>query len=69
MRRYVMVSGVFFTLLTTVQLVRLLLNWPVNVAGKEIPIWLSGVAALIVGSFAAWAFRVSAAQHSRDAAG
>ena len=58
MRRYVLVSGVFFTLLTLVQLIRFLMQWPVVVAGVVIPSWLSLVAALIVGSLAVWAFRV-----------
>ncbi|HEX6627038.1 MAG TPA: hypothetical protein VF105_03705 [Gemmatimonadaceae bacterium] len=58
MRRYVLVSGVFFTLLATVQLVRFLLGWPVVVDGISIPRWLSLIAAMIVGSFAIWALRV-----------
>ena len=58
MRRYVLVSGVFFTLLTLVQLIRFLMQWPVVVAGVVIPTWLSLIAALIVGSLAVWAFRV-----------
>ena len=63
MRRYVTMSGVFFILLAGVQLLRLALQWPVNVAGKDIPLWPSGLAALIVGTFAIWSFRV----RSRDA--
>ena len=58
MRRYVLVSGVFFTLLTLVQLIRFLMQWPIVVAGVVIPSWLSLIAALIVGSLAVWAFRV-----------
>jgi len=50
MRTYVLVATVFFDLLTVVQLVRLFLRWPVFVAGVSIPLWVSGVAALIVGS-------------------
>ena len=58
MRRYVLISGVFFTLLTLVQVIRFLMQWPVVVAGVVIPTWLSLIAALIVGSLAVWAFRV-----------
>lgn len=58
MRRYVLVSGLFFTLLTLAQLIRFLMQWPVVVAGVTIPTWLSLIAALIVGSLAVWAFRV-----------
>ena len=60
MRRYTLVSGLFLTLLTCVQLVRLLLRWPVRVAGIEVPLWASGIAAVIVGSLAIWAFRAHA---------
>lgn len=59
MRRYVLVSGLFLALLTCVQLLRLILRWPVTVAGASIPLWASAIAALIAGSLAIWAFRVS----------
>jgi hypothetical protein len=58
MRRYTLVSGLFFALLTCVQLVRLLRGWSVRVAGIDVPLWVSGVAAVIAGSLAIWAFRV-----------
>lgn len=58
MRRYVLVSGLFFTLLAAVQLTRFLLQWPVLVAGVTIPTWVSLIAALILVALAMWAFRV-----------
>jgi hypothetical protein len=58
MRRYVLVSGLFFTLFTAVQLIRFLLRWPVVVADFSVPTWFSLIAAVIVGSLAVWAFRV-----------
>ena len=58
MRRYVLVSGLFLVLVTCGQLLRLILGWPVTVAAVEIPVWASGVAAVIAGSLAIWAFRV-----------
>lgn len=60
MRRYVLVSGLFFTLLAAAQLTRFVLQWPVVVAGVTIPVWLSAIAALILAIFAVWAFRVRA---------
>ena len=62
MRRYELVSGVFFTILALAQLTRTLLGWPVQVDGFNVPVWLSGVAFIIVASFAVWAFR-SAGRH------
>ena len=58
MHRYVLVSGLFLVLLACVQLLRLILGWKVTVAGVEIPLWASAVAALILGGLALWAFRV-----------
>jgi hypothetical protein len=59
MQRYVLVSGVFLVLVTCIQLLRLVLRWRVTVAGLEIPLWASAIAALIAGSLAIWAFRVN----------
>ena len=64
MRRYIMVSGFFFALLTCVQLLRLLLRWPVQVASVDIPLWFSGIAVIIVGSLTIWAFRTAAGSDS-----
>lgn len=67
MRRYVMVSGIFLALLTCVQLLRLVLRLQVMVAGVAIPLWASAIAALIAGTLAVWAFRVSARRDSNAA--
>jgi len=67
MHRYVLVSGLFLLLLTCVQLLRLILRWRVTVAGVEIPLWASAVAALVAGSLAIWAFRVNARRNSPTA--
>jgi hypothetical protein len=64
MRRYTLVSGLFLTLLACVQLLRFVMRWPVRVADVDIPVWISGVAVLIAGSFAVWAFRVSSRRDS-----
>ena len=46
--RYTMVSGVFFALLTCVQLLRVVMGWPVRVASVDVPVWASVVAAVEV---------------------
>lgn len=58
MRHYVTVSGVFLALLTLGQLTRLFFRAPVVVAGIDIPLWASAMAALLAGTLAAWAFRL-----------
>ena len=60
MRRYVLVSGLFLSVLAAAQLLRVVMRWPVRVAGVDVPVWVSVLAALIVGSLAIWAFRVRA---------
>ena len=67
MHRYVRVSGLFMVLLACVQLLRLILRWEVTVAGVEIPLWASAVAAVIAGSLAIWAFRVRGREGSSAA--
>ncbi|HEX9309612.1 MAG TPA: hypothetical protein VF887_02260 [Gemmatimonadaceae bacterium] len=57
MRRYELVSGIIFTIMALVQLARTLLAWPLQIASFSVPIWPSGVAFIITGSMAIWAFR------------
>jgi hypothetical protein len=57
MRRYELVSGIIFTIVAFVQLLRTVLGWPVQIDLFTVPVWLSGVAFLITGSMAIWAFR------------
>ena len=59
MRRYQLVSGAFFSLLAIVQLIRVALSWPVQVATVTVPIWASVLACLVAGSLAVWGFRTS----------
>jgi hypothetical protein len=68
MRRYILVSGLFLTLITCGQLLRLLLRWPVTIAGVSIPLWASAIAVVIAGSLAIWAFRVRSRGDSATAA-
>jgi hypothetical protein len=65
MRRYALVSGCFLALLACVQIARVVMRWPVRVAGVDVPLWPSMLVALIVGSLAIWGFRVRANDVSR----
>ena len=55
--KYVVVSGVLFGVIALVQAVRALNQWPVQVAGVEVPVWVSCVAMVVAGSLCVWAFR------------
>ena len=66
MRRYELVSGIFFSILALAQLTRALLGWPVRVDGFSVPVWVSGVAFIIAAGFAVWGFRSAGARSSID---
>ena len=68
MRSYLRASTIVFGLLATVQLIRLILRWPIVVAGLSIPLWVSGIAVLIVGFMAAWGMRTLAMTRAPAAA-
>ena len=57
MRRYELVSGIIFTIVSLAQLTRSVLGWPVQVDGYGVPVWVSWVAFVIAGGMAIWAFR------------
>ena len=57
MRTYVTVSAVVFDVIATAQLVRFLMDWPVMIAGYDVPRWMSGVAAVLLGALAVWGMR------------
>ena len=65
MGRYETVSGVFFGMLATVQLARLLFRWPVQVASVSVPLWVSALAIVITGALAVWAFRTASTVRPR----
>lgn len=60
MRRYEMVSGIIFTLMAIVQLLRTVLGWPVQIDLFTVPVWFSALAFLVLGGMAVWAFRSGA---------
>ena len=55
--KYVVVSGVLFGVIAVVQAVRALNQWPAQVGGFDIPVWVSWVAMVVAGSLCVWAFR------------
>lgn len=57
--KYVVVSGAIFGLIAVVHAARALYQWPVLVAGEDIPLWVSWLAVVISGGLCAWAFRSS----------
>jgi hypothetical protein len=54
---YAVVSGALFGVIAVLQAVRALYQWPVQIGGVDIPVWVSWVAVVVTGSLCAWAFR------------
>ena len=66
MRAYLRVSGAVFGVIALLHIVRLLLDWPAQVAGWVVPLWVSWIAILAAGALCVWAFRL--ARQARPAA-
>ena len=59
MSRYAQVSGTIFALVSVLQLVRVVRGWPAQVGDLVIPVWASGLAFVVAGALALWAFRTA----------
>jgi hypothetical protein len=59
MKTYTTIAIALLGLIAVVQLTRFFLGWQVTVAGITIPVWLSGVAAVIAGGLSAMLWRES----------
>ena len=58
MRSYFQISGTVFGIVALAHVIRVLRQWPAQVADWSVPMWVSGVAALLAGVLAIWAFRL-----------
>jgi len=62
MRRYELVSGTAFAIVSLAQLTRVVMGWPVQIDLFTVPVWISGVAFLGTAGLAYWGFRVARGQ-------
>ncbi len=60
MRTYLVVSGVIFGAIALMHILRLSLDWPVNLAGWAVPLWLSWIGLLVAGALCIWGLRLAA---------
>ena len=58
MRAYIRITGVVFAIVALAHVLRVVLDWPAQVAGWVVPIWISWVAILGAGALCVWAFRL-----------
>jgi hypothetical protein len=53
------VAGLIFGLMCLAQLLRLVINPEVLVAGHQVPLWPSGLALVILGGMSLWMWKLS----------
>ena len=53
------VASAVFGLVGLLQLIRLLLGWEIIINHREIPLWFSGLAVVVLGGLSIWLFRLS----------
>jgi len=58
MRAYLQISGTVFAVIALLHIARLLLDWPAQLAGWDVPLWHSWLAFAATGVLSAWAFRL-----------
>jgi hypothetical protein len=58
MRAYLQISGVVFGAVALLHVVRQLLDWPAQIAGWAVPLWLSWLAIAATGVLSFCAFRL-----------
>ena len=59
MKPFTTLTIVFLSLLSVLQLIRFMQGWDVIVNGVSVPVWVSGLAGLVVGALALMLWRES----------
>ncbi len=52
-------AAAIFGILAVIHLVRLLIGWDVIIGGLHIPLWISGIAIVVLGTLSVWLFKLS----------
>ncbi len=58
MRAYLQISGTLFGLIALGHVLRLFRQWPVDLAGYPLPLWVSWLGLVIAGGLSIWAMRL-----------
>jgi hypothetical protein len=54
---YAGVCGIIFLIIFALHLLRLIFGWPAQIAGWDVPMWLSWIAMILAGFLSALGFR------------
>ena len=58
MRAYLWISGIIFGIISLLHAARLTWDWPAEIAGWAVPLWLSWIAFVATGALCAWAVKL-----------
>jgi hypothetical protein len=64
MKPFTLIAIVVFSLVSILQLTRLILGWEILVNGVAIPLWLSGIGFIVAGGLAAMLWRENRASRA-----
>ncbi|MEO8185887.1 MAG: hypothetical protein ABI580_00790 [Burkholderiaceae bacterium] len=57
MKPFTAISSVVFSMIAILQLLRFILGWEVSVNGFTVPVWVSGIAFVVLGGLAVMLWR------------
>ncbi len=56
---YLLISGAVLGIIATIQLLRIINEWPIQIGSWSFPMWLSWLAIAFFGTLSVWAFRLA----------
>jgi len=59
MRAYLLISGMLFGVVALAHALRVIQQWPVEIAGWALPMWVSVVGFVVTGALSFWALRAA----------
>jgi len=58
-RSYCQLAAAIFALVAVIQLLRILMGWPISINGLAIPIWASWIVVVVAGGVSVLGFRAA----------
>ncbi len=56
---YLLISGAVLGIIATIQLFRIINEWPIQIGSWSFPMWLSWLVIAFFGTLSVWAFRLA----------
>ena len=59
MKAYLVLTAILFAVIAVAHVLRLAYQWPVQLAGWQVPMWISWLGAAVPAALSAWAFSLA----------